>query len=297
MSNQGIAQNQPWTILKLLDWAASYFQSHHIDSPKATAEILLAHALDLKRIDLYLQYDRPLNKAELAAFKKLVLRRTKREPVAYIVGEKEFWSLLLLVSKAVLIPRPDTERLVEIARDFLSREKHNRPLRILDLGTGSGAIVLSLAAEHKEHHFFAGDISPAATVLAKQNAYKNNLDNIHFFAGDWLGALRPTEKPFDMIVSNPPYIPSDDIHNLQPEISRYEPLTALDAGPDGLVCLRHLIEHAWLYLRPGGHLILEMGYDQKDQVAQLADANGTYQDFTVHKDYAGHDRVVSMRRV
>ncbi len=297
MSIQETVQNRPWTILKLLNWAASYFQSHQIDSPKATADILLAHALDLKRIDLYLQHDRPLNKAELAAFKQLVKRRTNREPVAYIVGAKEFWSLPLKVSQAVLIPRPDTERLVDVALDVLAREKRNSPLRILELGTGSGAIALSLASEHEEHIFFASDISPGATTLARLNAHHNNLANIHFFAGDWLEALRLSAMPFDMIVSNPPYIPSGDIANLQPEISRHEPLTALDAGPDGLVCLRHLVQNSWTYLRPGGHLVLEIGFDQKDQVARLVQTDSHYQDFTVHKDYAGHDRVVCMQRV
>jgi len=297
MSNQETAPNQPWTILKLLNWAASYFQSHQIDSPKATAEILLAHALDLKRIDLYLQYDRPLNKAELAVFKKLVLRRTKREPVAYIVGTKEFWSLPLRVDKAVLIPRPDTERLVDVALDLLRRETPGRPLQILELGTGSGAITLSLASEQAAHLFFASDISPAATALAKRNAHENNLTNIHFFVGDWLEALRPSTMPFDMIVSNPPYIPSDDIPGLQPEISKYEPLSALDAGPDGLACLRHLVQHAWIYLRPGGHLVLEIGFDQKDALTDFVQAHKRYQDFTVHTDYGGHDRVVCMTRV
>jgi len=297
MSNQETAPNQPWTILKLLNWAASYFQSYQIDSPKSTAEILLAHALDLKRIDLYLQYDRPLNKAELAAFKQLVRRRTKREPVAYIIGAKEFWSLPLKVGSAVLIPRPDTERVVDVALELLSREKLNSPLRILDLGTGSGAIALSLASERKEHIFFANDISYAATALARLNADKNNVGNIHFFTGDWLDAMRPSEMPFDMIVSNPPYIPSGDIPYLQPEITQHEPLAALDAGPDGLMCLRHLIQHAWPYLRPDGHLVLEIGFEQKDQVAEMVRGDGHYHDFAVHKDYGGHDRVVCMQRV
>ena len=297
MSNQETAPNQPWTILKLLNWAASYFQSHQIDSPKATAEILLAHALMVKRIDLYLQYDRPLNKAELAAFKQLVLRRTAREPVAYIVGQKEFWSLPLKVSKAVLIPRPDTERLVDVALGLLSHETLNKPLRILELGTGSGAIALALASEHKEHVIFANDISPEATALAKSNARENNLDNIHFFTGDWLEALRLSKIPFDMIVSNPPYIPSGDIPNLQPEISEHEPFAALDAGSDGLTYLRHLIAHAWPYLRTDGHLVLEIGFNQREQVAKLANADDHYQDFSVHKDYGGHDRVICIKRI
>jgi release factor glutamine methyltransferase len=297
MNTQETARNDPWTILKLLNWAASYFLSHDIDSPKSTAEILLSHTLQMKRIDLYLQYDRPLNKDELSAFKQLVLRRQKREPVAYIVGHKEFWSLPLVVGKDVLIPRPDTECLVEVALDILKRDIDPQPKRVLDLGTGSGAIVISLASRQGEHIYFASDISHKATLLAKLNAHKNGLGEIHFFTGDWLAPLRASMRSFDLILSNPPYIPSGDIPGLQPEIYNYEPLTALDAGPDGLLCLRHLIQHAAAYLRPGGHLALEMGWDQKEKVCALAHAGGQYEAVSVHKDYGGHDRVVCMRRV
>jgi len=297
MSNQETARNHPWTILKLLNWAASYFHSHQIDSPKSTAEILLSHALGLKRIDLYLQYDRPLNRDELAAFKQLVLRRQKREPVAYIVGEKEFWSLPLTVGKEVLIPRPDTECLVEVALGVLKQARPSGPWRILELGTGSGAVALALASEQPDHFYVASDISPGATLLARRNAEKNGIANVHFFAGNWLAPLRKSERWFDMIVSNPPYIPSGDIPGLQPEILRYEPLAALDAGADGLICLRHLIRDARHYLKTGGYLVLEIGFDQKKQVVALAETSGHYEAVSVHKDYGGNDRVVCMRRV
>jgi len=296
MKTPETVRHHPWTILKLLNWAASYFLSHDIDSPKSTAEILLAHALHLKRIDLYLQYDRPLNERELAVFKQLIQRRREREPVAYIVGSKEFWSIPLALTPDVLIPRPDTERLVEVALGLLIPAAGQSPLHVLDLGTGSGAIVLSLASQQPEHIYYASDISPHATALAKSNALENGLGNIHFFAGDWLAPLRISQALFDLIVSNPPYIPSGDIPHLQPEIYRYEPLRALDAGPDGLACHRHLIEHAWTYLRPGGHLVMEMGYDQESDVTALAAACGCYEAIAAHKDYSGHDRVVSMRR-
>ena len=208
MNIQATHRDTPWTILKLLNWAASYFKSHDIDNPKSTAEILLSHALQLQRIDLYLQYDRPLNRDELSAFKQLVQRRRNREPVAYIVGNKEFWSLPLAVTQDVLIPRPDTECLVETALDILEHEPVGLPLRILDLGTGSGAIILSIASQCQGPVYFASDISEKATVLAKANAMENGLTHIHFFTGDWLVPLRTSAKPFDLIVSNPPYIPS-----------------------------------------------------------------------------------------
>jgi release factor glutamine methyltransferase len=296
MNNQATDPNNPWTILKLLNWAASYFKSHDIDNPRATAEILLSHALQLQRIDLYVQYDRPLNRDELSAFKQLAQRRRKREPVAYIVGSKEFWSLPLAVTRDVLIPRPDTECLVETALEVLDQDPPGAPLRVLDLGTGSGAIVLSLAFQRQGPVYFASDISEKATLLAKTNAAENGLTHILFFTGDWLAPLRSSAAGFDLVVSNPPYIPSGDIPELQTEIYRYEPLSALDAGVDGLVCLRHLIQNVWPYLKPGGHLIMEIGYNQKDTVTAMAGADGHYESISVRKDYGGNDRVVCMRR-
>jgi release factor glutamine methyltransferase len=296
MNNQTTQRDKPWTILKLINWAASYFQSYDIDNPKSTAEILLSHALKVQRIDLYLQYDRPLNKDELSDFKGLVQRRRNREPVAYIVGNKEFWSLPLAVSQDVLIPRPDTESLVETALGVLQTASQGAPLRILDLGTGSGAVILAIASQCREHVYFASDVSIKAAGLARVNALKNGLPHIHIFSGDWLAPLGASRQGFDMIVSNPPYIPSGDIPKLQPEICRFEPLSALDAGVDGLACLRHLIAHAWQYLNPGGHLLMEMGYNQKEDVMGLAVASGKYEAISFQKDYAGHDRVVGMKR-
>ena len=296
MNNQATDRNTPWTILKLLNWAASYFTSHDIDNPKSTAEILLSHALRMQRIDLYLQYDRPLNRDELSVFKQLVQRRRNREPVAYIVGNKEFWSLPLAVTKDVLIPRPDTECLVETAMSILENEPAGPPLRILDLGTGSGAVVLALASQYRGPVYFASDISAKAAGLAKANALENGLSHVHFFTGDWLAPVRTSTSPFDLIVSNPPYIPSGDIPNLQAEIYRYEPLAALDAGVDGLSCLRYLVQRAWPYLKPGGHLMLEIGYNQKDDVTAIAVADGRYETISVRKDYGGNDRVICMQR-
>ena len=292
MNTQETARNKTWTILKLLNWAASYFKSRDIDNPRSTAEILLAHALQVQRIDLYLQYDRPLNGDELSAFKELVQRRRSREPVAYIVGSKEFWSLPLAVTRDVLIPRPETECLVEAAVGILDQAPVGSPLRILDLGTGSGAIILSLASQCPGHYYYACDISERATSLARANARQNGLKHVHFFTGDWLAPVRRSIQPFDLIVSNPPYIPRDEIPRLQPEICRYEPSSALDAGMDGLTSLRHLVQNAWPYLKPGGHLIMEIGYNQKTDVTKLAIACDRYEAISVRKDYSGHDRVV-----
>lgn len=286
-----------WTILKLLNWSTAYFKDHDVDSPRATAEILLAHALDLQRIDLYLHHDKPLDSEELAAFKALLQRRVRREPVAYIVGRKEFWSLELAVDGRVLIPRPETECLVEAVLGLLQDEFGGRPRRILDVGTGSGAIVLALASEPGGHRFWAGDVSTAAVALARANATRLGLgDRIHFFCGDWFGALKPDAPPFDIVVSNPPYIAAGAIESLQPEIKRFEPRLALDGSADGLACLRRIIEEAPFHLGPAGALVLEIGHDQKTAVARHAAALGGYSAIEFRRDYAGHDRIALLRR-
>ena len=289
-------QNEPrWTIIKLLQWVASYFKTHDIDSPRATGEILLAHALKCERIDLYLKYDQPLLGDELKIIKTLVQRLIKREPVAYILGVKEFWSLDLEVTEDVLIPRPETECLVEAALELLSRQSSSRSWRILDMGTGSGAIVIALASQQPRHTYFASDRNLQAVKVARRNARRHNLgEMIHYFNADWLTSLNQKTTAFDMIVSNPPYIPSRVIGELQPEIHGYEPVAALDGNDDGLGCLNTIIGSAHHYLQPGGVLLLEIGHDQQEAVRRIALDCGRYGNFGSSKDYAGHDRVVWM---
>jgi release factor glutamine methyltransferase len=290
--------NNSWTIIKLLQWAASYFKTHGIDSPRATGEILLAHALKCERIDLYLKYDQPLLDDELKTFKILVQRRIKREPVAYILGVKEFWSLDFEVTEDVLIPRPETECLVEAALERLSRRSSSQHWRILDVGTGSGAIAVALASQQPRHTYFASDKSVQAVKVARRNARRHNLDEmIHYFSADWLTSLNRKTAAFDMIVSNPPYIPTRVIEALQPEIHDYEPLAALDGNDDGLGCYKEIIDAAHRFLNPGGVLLLEIGYDQLDDVSRIASNSGHYADFHSRQDYAGHDRVVWMHNL
>jgi release factor glutamine methyltransferase len=286
-----------WTIIKLLNWAHTYLKDRDIDSPRATGEILLAHALKCERIALYLNYDQPLIGAELKAFKKLIQRRIRREPVAYILGVKEFWSLDLEVSREVLIPRPETECLVETALDTLSTKAPDQSWRILDLGTGSGAIIIALAVEQPRHTFFASDLSLPAVRLARRNARRHNCgDRIHYFNANWLAALNLKRTAFEMIISNPPYIPSRVMAGLQPEIHSFEPTAALDGSSDGLKCYREIIDAAHHYLEPDGVLLLEIGHDQRDDVCRLVDDSGHYRDFRCTKDYSGHDRVVQVRK-
>ena len=301
MQNQPKSIDPEWTILKLLKWTTSYFKSHDIDSPRATAEILLAHILKLKRIDLYLRYDQPLISNELLQFKVLIKRRIKREPVAYIVGVKEFWSMDFAVTEDVLIPRPETECLVEASLGLLPEnsnfDPNNPPMRILELGTGSGAVILALASTVKNHLFFASDRSVKAALLAKKNAKHHGLDKtVNFFCADWFTSLKVVRDQFDMIISNPPYIPTQVVGQLQPEIFKYEPISALDGNEDGLSCFRLIINNAHFYLNRKGSLVLEIGHDQKNEVRKIAEKCGNYKNIVFSKDYSGYYRVVQMQK-
>ena len=301
MQNQPKSIDPEWTILKLLKWTTSYFKSHDIDSPRATAEILLAHILKLKRIDLYLRHDQPLISDELLKFKAFIKRRIKREPVAYIVGVKEFWSMDFAVTEDVLIPRPETECLVETSLGLLPEDSNsdpnNPPMRILELGTGSGAVILALASMETKHLFFASDLSIKAVLLAKQNAKHHGLDKtVNFFCADWFTPLKDVRHQFDMIISNPPYIPTQVVSQLQPEICKYEPISALDGNEDGLHCFRHIINNAHVYLNLQGSLVLEIGHDQKNEVQNIAEKCGNYKNIVFTKDYSGYHRVVQMQK-
>ena len=297
MQNQLTANMPEWTILKLLKWTNSYFHSHKIDSPRAASEILLAHALGLQRIDLYLQYDKPLSGDELKVYKSLIKRRVAKEPVAYIVGFKEFWSMDIEVTRDVLIPRPETECLIEALLSIMPKKLKPVPLRLLDLGTGSGVIILAIAAERPGNLFFASDISKKALNLALRNGRRNNLDGkIFFFCGDWFSSLNELKYKFDIIVSNPPYIKKEVIPTLQSEIYRYEPLVALDGGKDGLDSLKFIISRAHAYLNDRGYLLLEMGDDQLIDVENIIQACGKYDCVKFLKDYSGYNRIVSLRK-
>lgn len=297
MSNQNRARSPepPWNILKILQWATPYFQSRDIDSPRLTVEVLLAHVLGMERIDLYARFDQPLSDEELSRLKPLIQRRIAREPLSYIIGRKEFMGLNLTVSPAVLIPRPETEFLVGAALDFLAEAGTSVPRRIIDLGTGSGAVILALAHQHPEHTYLATDISEAALAIARVNAAAFGIDNIVFLAGDLFLPLGKDSGKFDLIMSNPPYIPGACLPELAPEIFRYEPLTALDGGPDGLAVIRRILDSAPIFLNPEGRLMMEIGHDQAEDVSRLASETGLFSDVAFIRDYAGCDRIAIMR--
>jgi release factor glutamine methyltransferase len=296
MPDDDPADKMPWTVLKTLQWTTDYFKRNNLESPRIDAEILLARTLGCRRIDLYLRYDQPLDAHELARFKALIKRRLNREPVAYIVGSKEFWSLQFKVTPAVLVPRPDTECLVEIALKHLPAPTVHQTAQVLEIGVGSGAVVVSLAHERPDCRFWASDRSWPALELARYNARGNDVGHlIRFWAGDWLDCVARNTY-FDMILSNPPYILSSAIERLAPEIRCFEPVTALDGGHDGLREIGIIIAEAHYRLKSGGFLLLEIGFDQRPGIEALIGHHAEYDAPQFHKDYGGHDRVVLLRK-
>jgi release factor glutamine methyltransferase len=270
-----------WAVLDVLRWTTAHFEKHSVASARLDAELLAAHAFGMSRIELYAHFDRPLAAAEL------VSRRLAGESVAYLLGHKEFWSLDLLVDPRVLVPRPDSETLVEEALDRLAGP--GAGLRIADVGTGSGALALALAKERPEAQVFATDISPDALAVARANAERLSLA-VTFLEGDLDQPLIPLGH-FDLIVANLPYIPSAEIDGLAADV-RSEPRLALDGGADGLALLRRLVARTPELLQPGGCLALEVGAGQAGSVDELLGATG-FSGVRCRRDLAGIERVVS----
>lgn len=287
----GEAAPESWTILRVLDWTRDWFQKKGIESARLDAEVLLAHALGVQRVMLYARYDQPLKKEELEKIRALVSRRAKGEPVAYVVGEREFWSLPFIVSPAVLIPRPDTEVLVEVALEHL---KGVEAPYVCDVGTGSGCIAVALAKELPASRLVAIDRSPAALEVARANAQRHVPgDRIELLEGDLLEGLGD-RGPFHAIVANLPYVPEGDHTALMKDVRDHEPHDALFGGPDGLELVRRLVARAGRHLVPGGALILEGGHDQLGKMAAILSEAG-FEAPSVRRDYAGHERVVAAR--
>jgi release factor glutamine methyltransferase len=278
--------SEPWTIRKVLTWTTQHFEKREVDAPRLTAEVLLAHVLKTTRVRLYVDLDRPLDKAELTAFRALIERRMAGEPTQYLTGVREFYNRPFKVDPRVLIPRPETELLVEAA---LHRLPKDAPGTALDVCTGSGCIAISLAAERPQATVLATDLSPDACALARENAQALGVaDRVTVLHGDLYAPL-PPEARFDVVVSNPPYIASGEIPTLSAEVRR-EPHMALDGGPDGLVLLRKVIEGARRVLKPGGLLAMEIGETQGAAVKGLLQAAG-YEDARVEKDLERRERL------
>jgi release factor glutamine methyltransferase len=291
---------QKWIIKDLLAVTAEFLKKKDIDNPRLCAEILLAYQLKTTRIKLYLNFDQPVSEKDLNEYRALIQRRLKREPVQYITGVQEFWSKEFMVGPQVLIPRPETEVLVEQTIAIMINQNEvieTVAPSILDLGTGSGAVAISLAAELSNADIWASDISEEALETAKTNARKHGVDaSIHFIRSDLFSELAPSSR-FDVIVSNPPYIPSEDLDSLQPEVSRFEPRSALDGGPGGLVIINKLVLDAKDFLKPGGWLLMEMGPFQTSKAMEIIEKSGHYGEKRVVKDYSRCDRVVMTKRL
>lgn len=254
------------------------------DEARLEAEILLAHSLNQTRTFLRTWPERELSIEQSEQFQTLLKRRLHGEPIAYLIGERGFWDMDLRVTTDTLIPRPETETLVEQALQRIPADAH---WQIADLGTGSGAIALAIARERPHCQLLATDISAAALAVARDNAARLQVHNIHFVEGSWLAPL-PDER-FDIIVSNPPYVHPDDPHLQQGDL-RFEPLSALQSGPDGLADIRRICDTARQHLRPGGWLLLEHGFDQGTAVYASLHERG-YQQLETVKDLAENPRV------
>ena len=288
-----------WTILEILRWATAYFQDKGVSEPRASAEVLLAHALGLSRLDLYLRFEQPLTPEELARFKALVVRRRAGEPVAYITGHKEFWSLNFRVTPAVLIPRPETETLVAAVLDVFKKTE-NRKLKTenwcLEVGVGSGAVVVALARELPEVSWVALDLSRPALEVARDNARQHGVaERLCFLQADLLSALRP-EPRFFLLVANLPYVPDPVWRQLPREIKEFEPQEALRGGEEGLALIRPLTRQAHEHLQPGGWLALEVAEGQAREVKGLLAETRAYDRLETVRDYSGIERVVRARQ-
>lgn len=290
------AEARPWTIMRVLHWARDYLRRKGISEPRASAEVLLAHCLGVSRLDLYLRHDQPLQESELACFKSLLKRRLAREPTQYITGHQEFWSLDFLVSPAVLIPRPETEILVEAVLRYLKPQAPALPV-VLDVGTGSGIIPIVLAKEQPQGFYLGVDSSWEALQLAQRNVRRHGVaSRITLIQGDLLAPCRPGPT-FSVITANLPYVPTAVWEQLPAEIRDYEPRAALDGGPDGLTVIRRLLATAADYLKSEGLLALEIGQEQAPAVCDLLLATQAFAAPEVLRDYQHQPRVVlALRR-
>jgi release factor glutamine methyltransferase len=287
----GVAET--WTILRVLDWTAGRFDQAGFESGRLEAQVLLAHVLSCDRVALYTHFDQPLAPEELAEYRGLIKRRLAGEPTAYLTGAQEFWSLPFAVDERVLIPRRDTETLIEVVLDHV--EDRSAELRIADVGTGCGAIAVALAHELGAARIVATDVSVDALSVARENAERNLVaDRVELRRADLCSGFADGEQ-FDVVAANLPYIPSGQVGELMAEV-RCEPRAALDGGEDGLDLVRRLILEAGRHLVAGGLLVLEHGWDQGSAVADLLVTAGVFHAPEARHDLAGEARVAFASR-
>lgn len=290
---------EAWTIKRLLEWTSAFFSRKEVDPARLSAELLLSHILNIPRIKLYTGYERVVSPDDLGRFRELVKRAAEQEPIAYLTGKAHFFNLELQITRDVLIPRPDTETLVENVLQLARRTIGFETPRILDLCTGSGCIALAIAHHHKHSTLVATEISPAALDVAKKNVEQLGLsERIALLQGDLFEPLssQVDQAPFDLIVSNPPYIASGKIPTLDRSVRDYEPIVALDGGEDGLRIVRQILAESPARLRPAGRLYIEIAFDQAALAIAAAEQHPEYEDIRVIKDNAGNDRVLTACR-
>ena len=277
-----------WTVLDLVEWTENYFRESGITTPRLDAEVLLGFVLQKSRLQLYLSFEMPVFPDHLSVFRQLVQRRKEHTPVSYLTNHREFMSIDFYVDSRVLIPRPETEILVEYVLD---RTSTHGPISLVDIGTGSGAIAVSLAFNRPEWYIVATDISIDALAVAETNATRHQTQ-IEFRSGDMLSTLESVDDKFDWIVSNPPYISSQDYKILPPDVRNFEPKLALASPPDGLQLIRILIESAPNYLKPNGRLAIEIGKGQRLDVEDFVHRSKKYQKIDFIPDLSGVARIL-----
>ncbi len=283
------ATSEPWTIARVLAWATDDFRKRDNPSPRLDAELLLGSVLGIDRVRLVIESARRLGDSELALYRSLIQRRRTGEPVAYILGRREFYGISFAIDRRALVPRPDTETLVEVALERTrSRSMYGRAL---DLCTGSGCVAVALARSRPTWRFTASDISTEAAELAWENARRSGAAfSLRVVTGDLYAPF--AGERFELVTANPPYIPSAELAALAPDIRDFEPRSALDGGSDGLDVVRAVVAGAAAHLEPGGVLAVEVGHDQAPRVRELFEQAG-FRDVAVRRDYGGRERVVS----
>ncbi|MDB9823084.1 peptide chain release factor N(5)-glutamine methyltransferase [Deltaproteobacteria bacterium] len=287
-----------WIIKDLLAVTTDYLKNKKMDNPRLCAETLLAHQLNISRIKLYLSFDQPLNEKDISRYRSMIKRRLKREPTQYITGVQEFWSLEFFVGSQALIPRPESEVLVEQVLSIYGDENfaEERPV-ILDLGTGSGAIAVSLARELQGAIIWASDISDEALRLARLNSEKHGVESrIHFIQGDLFRPFVEKSFKFDIIISNPPYIAPEDYEILPPEVRDYEPRLALDGREGGIFFIEKIIRESSDYLKSDGWLLIEMDPSQTLKALNMIEESGYFGEKRCIMDYSQRERVVIARK-
>ncbi len=287
---------QAWTVGRLLQWTTEFLKARGAESPRLDAEVLLAHALGCRRIELYTAYEETPSEERRAAFRDLVRRRADGTPVAYLVGRREFYSMSFRVGPEALIPRPETELLVIALLDLAKGRAAGAALRIADVGTGSGVIAVCAAKHLPGCRVTAVDVGPAALELARTNAAEHGVvERIEWIEGDLLAAV-PAERRFDFVVSNPPYVSEAEFARLAPEVRNFEPRQALVAGPTGVEVIERLVPQAADRLDPGGHFLVEISPMIHESVCKLISAEPRLELGPTAKDLARHPRVVVARR-